>query len=111
MANVIDLDNLTLKDVEKLKNALGIKEQETPEQMYERMQREIGTRPGYMKVIQINMGKNKYFCETEEQERIFTEKHSGMKTESFKIELPVSSARKYLDDPVNKAAFERKEEK
>ena len=107
MSNLIDLDNLTLKDIEKLKGALGIKEQETTEQMYARMQREIGTRPGYMKVTQINMGNRKYFCETDEQERIFGETNKGAVTESFTIELPIPVARKYLDDPENKKAFEK----
>lgn len=106
MPNLIDLDNLTLKDIEKLKKALNIKEPETEEEAAIRRQSEIGTRPGWMKVTQINMGGQKYFCVTDEEERQFLESHSG-ESETFKIELPISTARKYLDAPKNVEAFKK----
>lgn len=108
MTNTIDLDNLTLKDIEKLKKALNIKEPETDEQAQLRRQNEIGTRPGWMKVIQINMSGNKYFCETEEESMKFLNEHKG-ESETFKIEMPISTARKYLDSIENKKAFGREE--
>lgn len=107
-SNLIDLDNLTLGDIERLKKALGVETKEADEQKYKRRYDEIGTRPGWMPVIQINMGSRKYFCETEAEELIFNENFADQKTEKFKIELPITTARKYLDDPVNKAAFEKK---
>lgn len=61
-----------------------------------------------VEVIQINMGKNRYFCKNSQEQEIFDENHPGAKTESFTIELPDYIAKKYLDNPDNKKQFERK---
>lgn len=106
MSNLIDFDKLTLADIERLKKVLNIKP-ETEKEAYRRRESEIGTRPGWMKVIQINMGTNRYFCQTQEEEIEFNKRHAGAKMEKFEIELPISTAREYLDAPENVAEFKK----
>lgn len=62
---------------------------------------------GRKKVTQIIVGKKSYFCTTPEEERIFAENNPDIKTETFKIELLISTAEKYLNDPENKKQFTR----
>jgi hypothetical protein len=65
---------------------------------------------GRRKVTQIIVGKKSYFCTTPEEERIFAENNPDVKTETFKIELLISTAEKYLNDPENVKQFTKKEE-
>ena len=62
-------------------------------------------------VIQINVGKKRYFCKTQEEQAIFAWNNPGAVTETFKLELPDFIANDYLNDPENKKAFEKKEQK
>lgn len=57
------------------------------------------------RVIQINAEGKRYFCSTPEEQQIFTENNPDVKTESFNLELPISTADKYLNDPENKKQF------
>lgn len=61
------------------------------------------------KVIQINAKGKRYFCETTQEQQVFSENNPGVKTETFSIELPVADADKYLNDPENKKQFTKKE--
>lgn len=65
------------------------------------------TTRGHKKVTQIIVGKKIYFCRTSEEEQIFSEKHPGVETETFHIELLNSTADKYLNDPENRKQFTR----
>lgn len=80
---------------EKYKNYLDSQRQEKPEMV---------------EVIQINLGKKRYFCKTPKEQSVFDEIHlpSKEKYESYKIELPDYIAKDYLDNSENKKAFERK---
>ena len=77
------------------------------------------------KMVIIENGRPPYFCQTKEQELIFLENNpgvreedsnkviisaSGVRTESFSIQLLKSTAIKYLDDPRNVEQFMRKED-
>jgi hypothetical protein len=59
-------------------------------------------------VIEIIAGKRIYFCETSEEQQIFSENNPGVETETFHIELLVPTADKYLNDPENKKQFTSK---
>jgi hypothetical protein len=106
MSNLIDLDNLTIANIEKLKKVLGAEGKLSEQDEYDRRWDEIGTRPGWMKITQVNIDDRKYFCTNDQQERELISKYPGDKTESFKIELPISTANRYLNDPENVKAFE-----
>ena len=101
------LSSLTLKKIEELKKVLGIGQ--TEETRARQREDEIGTRPGYVKITQVNAHGKEYFCIDAQEEIIFMENHPGAKTETFKIELPASVADKYLNDPENKKHFTRKD--
>ena len=71
------------------------------------------------KMVVIENGRKPYFCQTKEQELIFKENNPGVRTEdsnsgvrmeSFSIQLLKSTAIKYLDDPRNVEQFTKKEE-
>ncbi len=83
----------------------------------------IGNEIGSKWVI-IEKGRPPYFCQTKEQELIFLENNpgvrevdsnkvvivaSGVRTESFSIQLLKSTAIKYINDPRNVKEFTRKE--
>ncbi len=51
----------------------------------------------------------KYFCITPEEQQVFSENNPGVETETFKVELPVFIANRYLNDPENKKQFTVKE--
>ena len=70
------------------------------------------------KMVIIENGRKPYFCQTAEQELIFMENNpgvraegsnSGVRTESFNIQLLKSTAIKYMNDPRNVEQFTRKE--
>lgn len=61
-----------------------------------------------MELVQINAGGKSYYCTTPQEQEIFNRNHPGVVTETFHIELEKHTARKYLDDPENKKAFEDK---
>lgn len=84
----------------------------------------IGNEIGSKWVI-IENGRLPYFCQTKEQELVFLENNpgireedsnrvviaaSGVRTESFSIQLLKSTAIKYINDPRNVKEFTRKEE-
>ena len=62
----------------------------------------------FKKVIQVNIGTSKYFCETQEEVLALSAKNPGLPTETFNVELPVAIANEYLNDAENKAAIEAK---
>ena len=62
-----------------------------------------------VEVIQINMDGKKYFCTTQEEQRVFDVNHPGSVTESFTIELEGYIAKKYLDNPDNARHFKAAE--
>ena len=66
------------------------------------------TAPPLTKVTQINVGKKKYFCLTPQEQEIFRSNHPNMKIETFEVEMPEYMATKYLENPENVKAFERK---
>jgi hypothetical protein len=83
----------------------------------------LGNEIGSKWVI-IENGRKPYFCQTKEQELIFKENNpgvrevdsnkvviaaSGVRTESFSIQLLKSTAIKYLNDPRNVKQFTKKE--
>lgn len=108
MSNTIDLDNLTIKDIERLKEVLGVKSL-TEEDRIRQRQADIGTRPGWIKVTQINYKGCKYICTTDQEIQNFKLNNPG-DSESFTIELPIISAEQYMERPENKKAFaERKD--
>lgn len=49
-----------------------------------------------------------YFCRTPDEQLIFNENNPGADTETFTIEVQEAVAKKYLEDPDNKAQFEKK---
>lgn len=49
------------------------------------------------------------FCQTAEQERVFAENNSGVRIETFTIQLLKSTAIKFLNDPQNMEQFKEKE--
>lgn len=57
------------------------------------------------KIIQINAKGKKYFCETPQEQRIFSENNPGVKTETFNIEMPILIANERLNAPGNKKQF------
>ena len=61
------------------------------------------------KVIQINANGKTYFCETSQEQHVFSENNPDVKTETFHIELEDSTARRYLNDPENKKQFTKRE--
>lgn len=70
------------------------------------------------KLVIIENGRPPYFCQTKEQELVFLENNpgtrtedfnSGVRTESFSIQLLKSTAIKYLNDPRNVKEFTRPE--
>lgn len=70
------------------------------------------------KLVIIENGRKPYFCQTKEQELIFLENNpgvrtkesnSGVRTESFSIQLLKSTAIKYMNDPRNVKQFTKKE--
>lgn len=78
----------------------------------------LGNEIGSKWVI-IENGRKPYFCQTKEQELIFLENNpgvrseesnSGVRTESYSIQLLKSTAIKYLNDPRNVKQFRKKEE-
>lgn len=84
----------------------------------------IGNEIGSKWVI-VENGRKPYFCQTKEQELIFLENNpgvreedsnkviiaaSGVRTESFSIQLLKSTAIKYMNDPRNVKEFTKKEE-
>lgn len=63
--------------------------------------------PKLKKVIQVNIGKQKFFCETEQEVQILNAKHPGGTSESFTLELDEATADSYLNRPENKEALKR----
>lgn len=61
------------------------------------------------KAAVIEPGKS-YFCTTPQEQHIFSENNPGVETESFNIDLPVSTANEYLNNPENKRQFTMKVE-
>lgn len=59
------------------------------------------------KVIQINANGKKYFCTTQQEQRIFEENNPNAKKETFEVQLPVFVADEYLNDPKNKEQFRK----
>ena len=68
------------------------------------------------KMVIIENGRKPYFCQTKEQELIFMENNPGVRTkdsnsgvraESFNIQLLKSTAIKYMNDPRNVKEFKR----
>ena len=66
------------------------------------------------KIVIVENGRPPYFCQTKEQELIFLENNpgvrtkefnSGVRTESFSIQLLKSTAIKYMNDPRNVKEF------
>lgn len=67
---------------------------------------------GHMKITEIIVeklidGKRIFFCRTPEEEMIFSGNNPGVKTETFHIEMLVSTANKYLNGPENRKQFTR----
>lgn len=75
-------------------------------------QQQLAEMPKTKKVIQINAYKGgrgeKYFCMTQQEQSIFAENNPGVKTETFKVELPDYVANERLNDPENKKQFVKK---
>lgn len=64
--------------------------------------------PQTTKVTQINMDGKRYFCSKPEEQEVFRKNYPNAKTESFEIEMQPHIAKRYMEDPENKKAFERK---
>lgn len=60
------------------------------------------------KVIQINAKGKKYFCETPQEQQVFSKNNPGVKTETFNIELPILTANERLNAPGNREQFAEK---
>ncbi len=60
-------------------------------------------------ILYVEIGRKPYFCQTKEQEIIFSENNPGVRTETFGIQILKSSAIKYMNDPENKKQFTKKE--
>ena len=56
----------------------------------------------------VKVAGKSYFCETSEEQEIFKTNNPGVETESFDIEMLISTADKYLNDPENRKQFTRK---
>ena len=61
------------------------------------------------KVLYVEVPRRPYFCQTKEQEAIFSENNPSTRTETFEIQLLKSTAVKYLNDPENMKQFKKKE--
>ena len=60
-------------------------------------------------ILYVEIPRKPRFCQTKEQERIFTERNPGVRTETFEIQLLKSTAIKYLNDPENMKQFKEVE--
>jgi len=60
-------------------------------------------------ILYVEVSRGPYFCQTKEQERVFTERNPGIRTETFGIQLLKSTAIKYLNDPKNVKQFKEKD--
>lgn len=63
------------------------------------------------KVLYVEISRGPYYCQTAEQERMFSENNSGPKVriETFTIQLLKSTAIKLINDPENMKQFRGKE--
>jgi len=61
-------------------------------------------------ILYVEVPRRPYFCQTKEQETMFSENNPGTRTETFVIQLLESTAKKYLNDPENMKQFARKGE-
>ena len=56
-------------------------------------------------ILYVEAPRKPYFCQTKEQETIFSENNPGVRTETFEIQLLKSTAIRYLNDPENMKQF------
>lgn len=94
--------------------------------MYEEMEQDENVAKGCVKVTEIiaydvvgkkkdedgketivEKGRRPYFCQTKEQENVFTENNPGIRTETFGVQLLKSTAIKKLNDPENMKQFKK----
>jgi len=61
-------------------------------------------------ILYVEVPRCPYFCQTKEQETIFSRNNPGVRTETFEIQLLKSTAIKCLNDPENMKQFVRKGE-
>lgn len=113
--------------LKSLENRIQLLEILTAKQVSEEPRVEPKVEPKMKKLIQINVkptvrrvkGKGglptdilvkegrTYFCETQQEQRLFLENNPGVETETFNIEMPDYIAAKRLNAPENKKQFER----
>lgn len=59
-------------------------------------------------ILYVEIPHKPCFCQTAEQERIFSENNSDLRIETFTIQLLKSTGIKFLDDPDNMKQFKEK---
>lgn len=56
-------------------------------------------------ILYVENSRGPYFCQTKEQERIFSENNPGVRIETFEVQLLKSTAVEFLDNPENEKQF------